>query len=224
MGLYCRHIFPRLMDWVMGGEEFRRLRSALLEPVYGEVLELGMGTGLNLPHYPKAIMQLHAVDPAAPLPKKVTERAARCSFPVQIQQVNAESLPYTDRSFDCVVSTWTLCTVSDPAQALREVGRVLKPAGAFLFLEHGRSDDRSTAAWQDRFNPVQNVIGCGCNLNRQIDRIIGQAGLRVMTLDRFRMVSVPRIGGEMYRGSAVRQDYAEGLPLRSGTKLLTETN
>jgi ubiquinone/menaquinone biosynthesis C-methylase UbiE len=157
-----------------------------------------------LPHYPKAIMRLHAIDPAALLPKKVTARAARCSFPVQIQRVRAESLPYADRVFDCVVSTWTLCTVSDPVQALREVERVLKPAGAFLFLEHGRSDDRATAAWQDRFNPVQNVIGCGCNLNRQIDRLIAQAGLKVMTLDRFRMASVPKIGGEMYRGVAVR--------------------
>jgi ubiquinone/menaquinone biosynthesis C-methylase UbiE len=121
------------MDWVMNGEEFFRLRSALLEPVHGEVLELGMGTGLNLPHYPKAIMRLHAIDPAALLPKKVTERTARCSFPVQIQRVRAESLPYADRVFDCVVSTWTLCTVADPVQALREVERVLKPAGAFCF-------------------------------------------------------------------------------------------
>lgn len=224
MGLYCRHIFPRLMDWVMGGEEFRRLRGALLESAYGEVLELGMGTGLNLPHYPNTIMRLHAVDSAALLPKKVTERTASCSFPVQFQQLNAESLPYADRSFDCVVSTWTLCTVSGPVQALREIGRVLKPAGAFLFLEHGRSDNRATAAWQDRLNPVQNVIGCGCNLNRQIDRLIAQAGLKVMTLDRFCMERVPRIGGEMYRGSAVRQDYVEALPLRSGTKLLTEMN
>ncbi len=206
MGLYCRHIFPRLMDWVMAGDEFRRLRSALLEPVYGEVLELGVGTGLNLLHYPKAIVRLHAVDPAVLLPRTVAERSARCSFPVQIQRAGAESLPYADRSFDCVVSTWTLCTVSDPVKALREVGRVLKPAGTLLFLEHGRSDDRGTAAWQDRFNPVQNVIGCGCHLNRPIDRLITQAGLNITILDRFRMASVPRIGGEMYRGSDVRLD------------------
>jgi len=206
MGLYCRHVFPRLMDWVMDGEEFRRLRGALLKPVYGEVLELGVGTGLNLPHYPEAVMRLHAVDPVVMLPRKVAERRTRCRCPVLIQDVAAESLPHADRFFDCVVSTWTLCTVSDPVQALREVGRVLKPAGTFLFLEHGRSDDPAMAAWQDRFNPVQNVIGCGCNLNRQIDRLIAQAGLNVTTLDRFRMASVPKIGGEMYRGSATRQD------------------
>jgi len=206
MGFYADHIFPRFMDWVMKGEEFRQLRTELLAHVHGEVLELGIGTGLNLPHYPKAVTQLHAVDPAELLPKKVTERSARRSFPIRIQRVTAESLPYRDRSFDCVVSTWTLCTIPDPVQALREVRRVLKPAGTFLFLEHGRSDDRTIAIWQDRLNPLQNIIGCGCNLNRQIDQLVTQAALKIVTFDRFRMESVPRIGGEMYRGSATRQD------------------
>ena len=194
------------MDWVMAGEEFRRLRTELLAHVHSEVLELGIGTGLNLPHYPKAITWLHAVDPANLLPKIVTERGASRSFPIRIQRVTAESLPYDDRSFDFVVSTWTLCTIPDPVKALREVSRVLKPEGTFLFLEHGRSDDQKIAIWQDRLNPIQNVIGCGCNLNRRIDRLIEQAGLRIMNLDRFQMQSVPRLGGEMCRGTASRPD------------------
>jgi ubiquinone/menaquinone biosynthesis C-methylase UbiE len=192
------------MDWVMAGEEFRRLRAELLAPARGEVLELGIGTGLNLPHYPKAITQLHAVDPADLLPKIVTERSTSQSFPVRIHHVTAESLPYDDRSFDFVVSTWTLCTILDPMKALREVGRVLKPDGVFLFLEHGRSENESVAAWQDRLNPIQNIIGCGCNLNRQIDQLIIQAGLKIMTLDRFHMQGVPRLGGTMYKGKATR--------------------
>lgn len=206
MGFYATHIFPRLMDWVMAGEEFRRLRTGLLAQVHGEVLELGIGTGLNLPHYPKTITWLHAVDPANLLLKIVTERSTSQSFPIRIQPVTAESLPYDDRSFDFVVSTWTLCTIPDPVKALREVRRVLKPNGRFLFLEHGRSDDEKIAAWQDRLNPVQNIIGCGCNLNRKIDQINAQAGLKIMTLDRFQMQSVPRLGGEMYRGTATRPD------------------
>lgn len=206
MGLYRHHIFPRLMDWVMAGEEFRRLRTELLAPVHGNVLELGIGTGLNLPHYPKTITWLHAVDPANLLPKIVTERCTSLSFPVRIQHVTAESLPYDDRSFDYVVSTWTLCTIPDPVKALREVRRALKPDGMFLFLEHGRSEDAKVAAWQDRLNPIQNIIGCGCNLNRKIDQIIAQAGLKIMTLDRFQMQSVPRLGSEMYRGTATRPD------------------
>jgi SAM-dependent methyltransferase len=101
-----------------------------------------------------------------------------------------------------VVSTWTLCTIPDPVRALQEVGRVLKQAGTFLFLEHGRSDDWNLSLWQDRLNPIQNVIGCGCNLNRHIDRLITQAGLKITHLDRFVMQGVPRLGGEMYRGTA----------------------
>ncbi len=204
MGFYSRHIFPRLMDWIMAGEEFRRLRTELLAPVHSEVLELGIGTGLNLPRYPETITWLHAVDPANLLPKVVMERGASRSFPIRIQRVTAESLPYGDQSFDFVVSTWTLCTIPDPIMALREVGRVLKPEGTLLFLEHGQSNDQKIASWQDRLNPIQNIIGCGCNLNRRIDQLIVQAGLKIVTIDRFQMESVPRIGGEMYRGTATR--------------------
>src|SRR5262245_38188757 len=105
MGLYRHHIFPRLMDWVMAGEEFRRLRLELLAQVQREVLELGIGTGLNLPHYPKTVTWLHAVDPANLLPKIVTERCSNQCFPIRIQHVTAETLPYDNRSFDFVVST-----------------------------------------------------------------------------------------------------------------------
>ena len=206
MGWYGEHIFPRLMEWVTGGEEFQKQRSLVLARVNGTVLEIGFGTGLNLPHYPAALSSLHAIDPAHMLPRKIAERSAAIPFPLQIQRTSAETLPYNARSFNFVVSTWTLCTISDPVKALLEVYRVLKPDGVFLFLEHGRSEDAKVAAWQDRFNPVQNIIGCGCNLNRKIDQIIAQAGLMIMTLDRFQMQSVPRLGGEMYRGAATRPD------------------
>jgi ubiquinone/menaquinone biosynthesis C-methylase UbiE len=204
MGLYTSQIFPRLMDWVMAGDEFHRLRTELLSHVRGEVLELGIGTGLNLPHYPKTIAGLHAVDPANLLPKIVMARSTSHSFPIRIQHVTAESLPYDDRSFDFAVSTWTLCTIPDPVKALREARRVLKPDGMFLFLEHGQSEDERIAAWQDRLNPIQNIIGCGCNLNRKIDQLITRAGLKIITLDRFQMQSVPRLGGAMYKGTATR--------------------
>lgn len=202
MGLYGRHIFPRLMEWVMAGEEFRRLRAELLSSIHGRVLELGFGTGLNLPHYPKTLTSLDAADPADLLPALVTTRCTRQSFPVRVAHITAESLPYDDRTFDFVVSTWTLCSIADPVRALREAGRVLKPEGTLVFLEHGRSDDPKIAMWQDRLNPVQNLIGCGCHLNRRIDQLIARAGLKIISLDRFRMESVPRLGGEMYRGMA----------------------
>lgn len=212
MGFYCDHIFPRFMEWVMAGDEFLRLRRELLAPAHGEVLELGIGTGLNLPHYPETVTELHAVDPAQLLPKTIAARSAGLVFPVHIQRGTAEALPHADRLFDYVVSTWTLCTIPDPVLALREVRRVLKPGGSFLFLEHGRSNDQKIAIWQDRLNPVQNVIGCGCNLNRHIDQLITQAGLTVTRLDRFAMETVPKLGGEMYRGLAIRHHLEDRRP------------
>ena len=202
MGFYATHIFSRLMDRVMGRREFHQLRADLLKSAQGEVLEIGLGTGLNLACYPPGILRLRAVDPTPLLPKRVATRCAAASFPVELTHLSAERLPYEAGAFDCVVSTWTLCTIPDPLAALREVRRVLKATGCLLFLEHGRSDDARTAIWQDRLNPIQNVIGCGCNLNRRIDRLITEARLHIMRLDRFAMEGVPRIGGELYRGVA----------------------
>ena len=216
MGFYSAYIFPRLMDRVMSGAGFQRLRSEVLQSARGAVLEIGLGTGLNLPHYPAGVSRLRAVDPAPLPPHRVAERTARASFPVELSRTGAEQLPYDSRSFDYVVSTWTLCTIPDPVQALREVRRVLKPTGRLLFLEHGRSDDAATATWQDRLNPIQNVIGCGCNLNRPIDQLIRKAGLHIVQLDRFVMEGVPRIGGELYRGAAT--------PDRAGVSAPPETD
>jgi ubiquinone/menaquinone biosynthesis C-methylase UbiE len=142
------------------------------------------------------------VDPVRLLPQRVRERVAQAPFPIYAEHITAEILPYPDRQFDSVVSTWTLCTIPDPVKALREINRVLKPNGTFLFLEHGRSDNARVAAWQDRINPLQNIIGCGCNLNRRIDQLIEHSGLHILHLDRFQMRHVPRVGGEMYQGQA----------------------
>lgn len=201
--MYATYIFPRLMDWVLRGQRFHTERQLLLHSVQGNVLEIGFGTGLNLPHYPSTITALHTVDPSPMLPDRTTRRIAGVGFPVHLRQVSAERLPYADETFDCAVSTFTLCTIPDPVRALREVRRVLKPDGRFLFLEHGRSDDPGIVRWQDRLNPLQNWIGCGCNLNRRIDQLVEAAGLHVTDLNRFLLPGVPRIAAEMYRGSAV---------------------
>lgn len=123
-------------------------------------------------------------------------------MPVRIVQGSAERLPFHDRRFDCIVSTWTLCTIPDVMSALQEVHRVLKPDGRFVFLEHGRSDAPAVARWQDRLNPLQQRIGAGCNMNRPIDRLIMEAGFTLEHLDRFQAPGVPRLVGEMYRGVA----------------------
>lgn len=216
MGWYSTYIFPRLMDRVMRGPDFQRLRADLLQSAQGTVLEVGLGTGLNVPHYPVRVTRLQAVEPALMLPQRLAERCEAAAFPIDITRTSAESLPYPDHAFDCAVSTWTLCTIVDPVRALREVRRVLKPEGRFLFLEHGRSEDASIATWQDRLNPIQNVIGCGCHLNRRIDRLIAEAGLHLVQLNRFVMEGVPRVGGELYRGVAVP-------PRNSGVKAPSKT-
>ena len=203
MGFYADHVFPHLMDWTLGTRRFQEQRELALASAHGNVLEIGFGTGLNLPHYPHAVTSLTALDPATLLPKTVARRISRGSLPVELVRLSAETLPFEDGRFDCAVSTWTLCTIADPVAAMREVRRVLKPGGRYVFLEHGRSDDAWVAKWQDFFNPLQRRIACGCNLNRPIDALISQGGLKIDRLDRFLLPSVPRIAGEMYRGVAI---------------------
>jgi SAM-dependent methyltransferase len=124
-------------------------------------------------------------------------------MPIEKFRLDAQELPFDAGRFDCVVSTWTLCTIPEVEAALREVRRVVKPDGSFLFLEHGRSDDERVARRQDRWNWLQRIVGGGCNINRPIDRLIGDAGFQLRTLERFRMPKSPRISGEHYMGQAV---------------------
>ncbi len=203
MGLYAQHVFPRLMDWTLGGEVPSRERARVLREVGGEVLEIGFGTGLNLAHYPPAVTRLTIIDDAELLRARVDARVAMVPFPVERARLNAERLPFEPARFDYVVSTWTLCTIPDALAAVREIGRVLRPGGRFIFLEHGRSDDPQVARWQDRLNPLQNVMACGCNINRPMDSLIRAGGLDITALERYGLEGMPRIFGEMYRGSAV---------------------
>jgi len=202
MSCYATYLFPYLMDWSMGTRKFHEQRREALKPLRGDVLEIGFGTGLNLTHYPPAVARVVALDPARLLPGKVAGRMAAASMPVRLVYGSAERLPFGDRRFDCVASTWTLCTIPDVAAALRELRRALKPGGQYVFLEHGRSDTPFVARWQDRLNPLQRRIGVGCNMNRRIDRLITEAGFKLERLDRFQMSGIPRLVGEMYRGIA----------------------
>lgn len=202
MGLYADQIFPRAMDWVMRAPRFQDLRRRALAPARGHVLEIGFGTGLNLPHYPKTVTWLTAVDPANFPNRLVEKRTTAGSIPVKLVRLSAETLPFDPGLFDTVVSTWTLCTIDDPVAALREVRRVLKPGGQFIFLEHGRSDDPKIFKWQKRLNPIQRLIACGCNFIRPIDALVRQAGLTVTQFERFQMEGIPRIAGAMYHGMA----------------------
>jgi ubiquinone/menaquinone biosynthesis C-methylase UbiE len=181
---------------------FQKQRQEALSQVFGKVLEIGFGTGLNLPHYPNTVTCLTAIEPGHLLAKRVAERSVNLAMPLAIFRYRAEMLPWEDQRFDCAVSTWTLCTIRDPLRALSEIRRVLKAGGKFIFLEHGQSDDPKVARWQNILNPFQRLFACGCHLNRRIDRLIEEAGFTVDPLDRFVMEGVPRPGADMYRGVA----------------------
>jgi SAM-dependent methyltransferase len=206
MGIYAKYIFPRFLDWSLRAPEFGKYRRRALEPARGNTLEIGFGTGLNLPYYPEAVTKLTAIDSENMLVDKVERRIAACPIPVTKLQLDAQGrLPFDDRTFDTVVSTLTLCSIADAAAALAEIRRVLKPDGRFVFFEHGRSDDPKVARRQDRFNPVQKIIGVGCHMNRKIDDLIEEAGFEITQLDRFLLPKTPRLLAEMYRGVAAPQ-------------------
>jgi ubiquinone/menaquinone biosynthesis C-methylase UbiE len=203
MGLYTKYIFPHLLDWTLGTPEFGKYRRTALAAARGVTLEIGFGTGLNLPHYPASVTQLTVLDSENMLRRKVAARIAASPLPVKQMQLDAQGrLPFADHSFDTVVTTLTLCSIDNVAAALAEMRRVIKPDGQFLFFEHGRSDDAAVAARQDRFNPLQRIVGAGCNMNRQMDALICQAGFEISELERFLMPQAPRVLAEMYRGCA----------------------
>lgn len=195
-------IFGLFLDWSMRSKVIERERRPALQDAHGEVLELGFGTGLNLPYFPDAVKRLTVVDPEDLLPSRVAERIAAARFPVERAKLSAERLPFEDGKFDCAVSTFTLCSIPDPAAAMTEVRRVLKPNGSFLFLEHGLSDEPSVAKWQRRLDPLQRVIGRGCHLTRSIDRLVADAGFEIARLDRY-VIGTPKTHFTMYRGIAL---------------------
>ncbi len=203
MGFYSDHIFPRLMDSGLSGDLHRQYRRRALARARGEVLEIGFGTGLNLRCYPEGVSRVVGLDTASFLEARVESRIAAAPFPVErITRDAAERLPFHEEQFDTVVSTWTMCSIARLQAALKEIRRVLAPGGELLFLEHGRSDRRWVAKVQDTFNPIQKVIGCGCNMNRAIDREIERAGFHLTELDRFTVPGVPRAVGSIYLGTA----------------------
>lgn len=205
MGVYSKHIFPRVMEWTLGNRVVARERRTALDTAQGSVLEIGFGTGLNLPHYPPAVDELTVIDPSPMLADLVARRISEARMPVEQFKLDASRrLPFEDASFDTIVTTFTLCSIDELAPALLEMRRVLRPDGQYLFLEHGRSDELRVAKRQDFFNPIQKLIACGCNMNRAIGDLISEGGFRIVKLDRFVMPDTPRIVGELYRGIARR--------------------
>jgi len=203
VGLYADQILPRAIDLLMRGGEIERIRARAASGLAGEVVEIGFGSGRNLPHYPPGVRRVRAVDPATVGRRLAASRVAASPAPVEFVGLDAGRLPLGDASADHVLSTWTLCTVPDAAAALAEIRRVLRPGGTLRFAEHGLAPDARVARAQRRLNPVQRRMAGGCNLDRPIGRLIAAAGLRIASLDTYYM-SGPRFLGYTYEGVAVK--------------------
>ncbi len=195
-------IRPWVQDFAM--RMMDDLRPETVGRAHGEVLEIGFGTGRNLRHY-RGVQSVWGLDPmvthgVGPVERRIDESP----FPVQRTALRADSrLPFDAGRFDCVVTTWTLCSIPDPDAALAEMRRVLKPGGHYLFIEHGRARDERTIAWQDRLDPLWQRIAEGCHINRPIDRLVERAGFELSSVEELEGKG-PRLVSHLYRGLATR--------------------
>ncbi|MBS1847566.1 MAG: class I SAM-dependent methyltransferase [Actinobacteria bacterium] len=203
MGFYADQVLPRVIDVALGGAGFAALRARALQGVAGEVLEIGFGSGTNVPHYPEAVTRVVAVDPATVGRKLARRRLAASAVPVTFVDLIGERIDMADESVDAAIGTFTLCTVPDEVATLHELARILRPGGRIWFLEHGLSDDPRVAARQQRFDGVQQRIAGGCHLVRDHAAALERAGFDDIECSTF-SVAGPATLTFMYAGSARR--------------------
>ena len=202
MGFYDDWVLPRILNTMMGMPYVTKERKKALAGVTGDVLEVGFGSGHNLPCYPGSVQRVVAVDPSTESAKLASKRIAAARFGVEYLPLEGEKIAAPDASFDSVVSTFTLCTIPDPGTALSQMRRVLKPGGRLFFVEHGRSPDPNVQRWQDRLNGFQRFTCGGCNMNRDIERLVRDAGFDFDEIDKYYLDGQPKILAFMTRGVA----------------------
>ncbi|MGQ4617129.1 methyltransferase domain-containing protein [Nocardia sp. R7R-8] len=192
MGVYAEHVLPRIVDLSCGLRELAPLRERVCAGLHGQVVELGFGSGLNVPFYPATVVSVRAVEPADLGWRLASERVAAATVPVERAGLDGQALPFPDDAFDCALSTWTMCTIPDIAAALAEVRRVLVPGGTLHFIEHGLAPDEKVRVWQNRMNPVQKRLFGGCHLNRDIRGLVADAGFDIRDAESFYSANGPR--------------------------------
>jgi SAM-dependent methyltransferase len=201
MGFYSRFLAPPILDRIMRNALLLDERRKCASGVQGRVLEVGIGSGLNFPYYGDGVSEVVGIDPSRGLQKRAKVRAVGLRFPVSHVDASAEAMPLDDASFDTALTTWSLCSIPDPAAALREVRRVLKPGGRLVFVEHGLSSDAGVARWQNRLNGPWHCLSAGCNMNRKMDVLIEAAGFSLDGLETGYMEG-PKLLSYLYRGAA----------------------
>ncbi len=201
MSFYQRHVLPHLLHLAMRQQSLLPFRQRVIGAAEGRVLEIGIGSGLNLPLYGASVRVVIGLEPSSELLRMARERAAAAPVPVELLEASAEAVPLDTASIDTVVTTWTLCTIPDAPRALAELKRVLKPGGALLFVEHGRAPEPGVARWQDRLDPLWRRFTGGCHLNRKIDDLICGSGFQIDALANARLPG-PRTHTFLYEGRA----------------------
>jgi len=205
MGFYATRILPRLLDLSMRNKRLMPYRQQTISAATGAVLEVGVGSGLNLPLYGDADW-VCGIEPSGAVLDYARLQRTEGGLPVLLARASAEELPFADSRFNTVVTTWTLCSIPRPVDALREMRRVLQPGGRLLFAEHGLAPDRGVASWQNRLTPAWKHVSGGCHLNRRIDELIRSAGFDITDL-RTGYMPGPRLMTFMYQGSATPAPY-----------------
>jgi len=202
MGFYNRYILPLVIELLMRQKNFTPIRERVAGAAHGRILEIGIGSGLNLACYSSEVKKIYGVDPSAELLNKASKRVEAGGLSVRLLEASSEKLPFDDQIFDAIVMTFTLCSIPDPGSALGEMRRVLKSDGELLFAEHGRAPDEAVSRWQDRITPLWKKIGGGCHLNRKIDDLIQDAGFRLDRLSAAYQNFAPRPFSFFYEGIA----------------------
>src|SRR5579875_1198709 len=202
VSFYSEQVLPRFIDVALG-KAVVPIRRRVLEGLSGEVLEIGFGSGRNLPYLPSAVTRVLAVEPAGTAWRIASRRIGAAGIPVELIGTDGQDLAIPDASVDHVLVTWVLCTVPDMERALTEARRVLRPGGSLHFVEHGRSPHRRVADWQDRITPIWQRLFGGCHLNRPIDKLIEAGGFRLDTISTYRIG--PELAGFMYEGVASKE-------------------
>ena len=203
MGLYTERVLPRILNATGGASRLEPLRRRVCAGLAGDVVEIGFGSGLNVPFYPAAVTRVAAVEPSDLSWRLAAGRVQGARAPVQRAGLDGQSLPFADGSYDAALSTWTLCTIPDVAAALAELRRVLKPGGTFHFLEHGLAPDEDVRRWQRRIEPLQKRLVGGCHLTRPIAGLLTAAGFTVTGLDVFYETGTTKVTGADSLGVAV---------------------
>jgi SAM-dependent methyltransferase len=203
MGVYASRVLPRILNAAGGMSRLEPLRRRVCTGLAGDIVEIGFGSGLNVPFYPAAVTQVAAVEPSDLAWRLAAGRVRAARVPVQRAGLDGQSLPFDDGSYDAALSTWTLCTIPDAAAALGEVRRVLKPGGTFHFLEHGLAPDEGVRRWQRRLEPMQKRLLGGCHLTRPIAGLLTAASFTVTEVDVFYETGTSKVTGAASLGIAV---------------------